>query len=141
MKKINIKKFSKFVGWKKRLGWGKVISVNSKVLSLKFLLIKNLNKGILQFNHKKNECGYLLSGKLKINYDNGSGKLKTKVLTKGQYFYFPPGLVHQETALTDCKIIEASTPHFNDRVRVEKKYGLKEAKGLPSTTKKEVLLR
>ena len=60
---------------------------------------------------------------------------------KGKYFYFPPGLVHQETALTDCKIIEASTPHFNDRVRVEKKFGIINKSGLQSTSLKQIIFK
>ena len=40
--------------------------------------------------------------------------------------------------LTDCLVIEASTPHFNDRVRVESDYGLKEEPGLNSTDKNDI---
>ena len=47
-------------------------------------------------------------------------------------------VVHQEEALTDCLIIEASTPHYNDRVRVEKKYFLAEEPGLESTSIEDV---
>ena len=46
--------------------------------------------------------------------------------------------MHQEIVLEDCVIIEASTPHFNDRVRVEEKYNIKMTKGLPSTKLKEI---
>ena len=79
-----------------------------------------------------------MSGKLKVRFDNGKGKLKEKILKSGDCFHFPNGAVHQEEALTNCSIIEASTPHFNDRVRVESRYGLKEKNGLPSTKKREV---
>ena len=48
---------------------------------------------------------------------------------------------HQEHAVTACQIIEASTPHFNDRVRVEKVFNLPELKGLKSTKKNEVILK
>ncbi len=131
---------------KKNLGkrdWGSedLLVLISKVLSLKLLKIKKGKKGGLQYHHKKNECGYLLKGRLKIKYDNGKGKLKSKIIKAGKTFHFPPGAVHQEIALSDCTIIEASTPHFNDRVRVEKKYGLKEFKGLGSTLKKQVIFR
>ena len=131
---------------KKNLGkrnWGSedLLVLISKVLSLKLLKIKKGKKGGLQYHHKKNECGYLLKGKLKIKYDDGEGKLKSKIINAGKSFHFPPGAVHQEIALSNCTIIEASTPHFNDRVRVEKKYGIKEVKGLKSTLKKEVLVR
>ena len=96
-------------------------------------------KGGLQYHHKKNECGYLIKGRLIIRFDNGDGKLRKKILNAGNSFHFPPGSIHQEEALTDCIIIEASTPHFNDRVRVEKKYGLVTDKGLPSTKISEII--
>ena len=64
--------------------------------------------------------------------------MKEKILKPGTSFHFPPGAVHQEEALTDCIIIEASSPHFNDRVRVEEKYGMSSKDGLPSTLENEV---
>ena len=120
--------------------WGRedLLVLISKKLTLKKIKIKKNKKGGLQYHHKKNECGYILKGKLKIKFDLGDGFLKTKILKKGDVFYFPQGLVHQEIALTECEIIEASTPHFNDRVRVEKKYGFKSMKGLPTTKIKDV---
>jgi len=120
--------------------WGKeeLLVLISKVLTLKRLLIKKGKKGGLQYHHKKNECGYLIKGKLIISYDRGDGKLKKKILSAGSCFHFPPGSIHQEEAMTDCEIIEASTPHFNDRVRVEKFYNLPISGGLPSSSKKQV---
>ena len=102
------------------------------------LLIKKGKKGGLQFHRKKNECGIVISGKLKVIFENRKGKLLKKILKKGDSFHFPPGAVHQEQAITDCQIIEASTPHFNDRVRVEKKYGLKDETGLKTTRASEI---
>ena len=37
--------------------------------------MKKGKKGGLQYHRKKNECGYVLSGKLKIRFDNGNGIL------------------------------------------------------------------
>ena len=123
--------------------WGKeqLLALIPKKISLKKLIIKKGQKGGLQFHRKKNECGVIISGKLKIKYDNGNGKLCEKVLTKGDVFHFPPGCVHQEEALTKCEIIEASTPHFNDRVRVEKNYGLENDGGLPTTKLKDIEMK
>lgn len=123
--------------------WGKedLLVLIPKKISLKLLELKKGKKGGLQYHHKKDECGFIISGKLLVRYDNGKGKLVKKILKKGQAFHFPPGAVHQEQALTNVKIIEASTPYFNDRVRVEKKYNLKPEKGLPSTKKRDVILR
>ena len=120
--------------------WGKeeLLVLIPKTISLKRLKIKKGKRGGLQYHQKKNECGYLLSGKLLIRYDKGNGKLSKKILNPGQSFHFPPGSIHQEEALTDCLIIEASTPYFNDRVRVEEKYGIKSFRGLPSTLKRQI---
>tara|TARA_B110000090_G_scaffold200270_1_gene241079 strand:- start:133 stop:564 length:432 start_codon:yes stop_codon:yes gene_type:complete len=123
--------------------WGKeiLLSLIPKILSLKLLKLKKGKKGGLQYHHKKNECGYILSGRLIVRFDKGHGKLNKKILKAGDVFHFPPGSVHQEEALTECQIIEASTPHFNDRVRVEKKYGLPAEDGLPSTQKSKIILK
>jgi mannose-6-phosphate isomerase len=102
--------------------------------SLKRLFVKAGSKGGLQYHHKKNECGVLVSGQMIIRFDNGDGKLAERVINSGDSFHFPPGAVHQEEAITDCIIIEASTPHFNDRVRMEEEYGLTIDGGLPSTS-------
>ena len=122
--------------------WGEeiLLSLIPKKISLKILKIKKGMKGGIQYHHKKDECGYVLSGKLKVRYDTGNGRLKEKIISKGSSFYFPQGSIHQEIALTDCKIIEASTPYFNDRVRVDENYGYK-INGLPSTKKKDVVLK
>lgn len=120
--------------------WGEeiLVALIPKKISLKILKIKKGKKGGLQYHRKKNECGIIISGKLKVIFDNGKGKLLTKILKKGDSFHFPPGLIHQEQALSNCKIIEASTPYFNDRVRVEKKYGLQSKSGLRTTRLSEI---
>ncbi len=122
--------------------WGKedLLVLIPKKLTLKLLELKKGKKGGLQYHRKKNECGFVISGKLLVRYDSGNNKLKEKILKKGDVFHFPPGSVHQEEAITDCKIIEASTPFFNDRVRVEEIYGIeRDKKGLPTTKLKEII--
>ena len=84
------------------------------------------------------ECGYLLSGRLIIRHENENGVLTERIIMPGDSFHFPPGVVHQEEALEDCVIIEGSTPHFNDRVRMEKQFNLGEPVGLPTTQFDEI---
>ena len=116
-----------------------LLTLIPSVLSLKLLKIKKGKKGGIQYHHKKNECGYVLSGKLLVRYDRRNNKLSKKILKTGDVFHFPPGTVHQEEALTNCQIIEASSPHFNDRVRVDERYGFSSKNGLPTTKKKNVI--
>ncbi len=115
--------------------WGEEILLNiiPKKISFKLLKINKNKKGGLQYHRKKNECGYVLKGKLKIIYINKKGKLTHKILKKGDCFHFPPRSVHQEIAITNCEIIEASTPYFNDRVRMERKFGMSSKNGLRTT--------
>lgn len=108
---------------------------------LKRLTVKAGNKGGFQYHRLKDECGTIISGEMIIRYDDGSGGIAEKIVKAGDSFHFPPGVVHQEEALTDCVIIEGSTPHFNDRVRAEGLYGLGESVGLPSTSLDEIETR
>lgn len=99
----------------------------------KILEIRAGARGGLQKHHLKNECGYVVSGTLIFRYDDGDGTLRERTMGPGDCVHIPPGAVHQEEAVTDCVIFEVSTPHFNDRVRMEEEYGLEPGGGLPST--------
>ena len=96
--------------------------------------------GNLQYHRKKNEAGYVYSGEMLVEYDTGDGKLTSVKASAGQSVHIPPGVVHRETAITDCVIFEVSTPVFNDRVRVEDRYGEKIEGGLPTTEEKDIVI-
>ena len=106
--------------------------------TLKRLLLKAGCKGGLQFHRKKDEMAIVISGELLVRFDDGTGNLTERVLKPGQVVRFPPGVVHQEEAISDCELIEVSTPYLNDRVRVEAMYGLPENGGLPTTQAEEI---
>ena len=123
--------------------WGTedLLALVSKQFSVKRLKIKAGNKGGLQYHRFKDEVAIMISGQMLIRYDLGDKILQEKIVKAGEVVHFPPGLVHQEEAITDCEIIEASSPHFNDRVRVEENYGFGSPKGLPTTLETEVEIR
>jgi mannose-6-phosphate isomerase len=123
--------------------WGSeiLLALVSKKFSVKQLTIKAGNKGGLQYHRLKDEVAVLISGSMLIRYDLGDGVLLERVIKAGDTVHFPPELVHQEEALTDCVIIEASTPHFNDRVRVEESYGFGTPAGMPTTQESEIEVR
>jgi quercetin dioxygenase-like cupin family protein len=109
---------------------------------MKLITMKPGAKGGLQFHRLKDEGGIMMKGSMRVRYDDGSGTLVERLCRRGDVFHFPAGSVHQAEAVTACSYIEVSTPHFNDRVHVEDKYGIeKEDGGLPSTTLEEVELR
>ena len=77
-----------------------------------------------------------------VKYENGAGSLIEKIIGEGDVFHFEPGVVHQTEAITDTVYIEASTPHFHDRVHVEHLYGIStEDGGLPTTTSEQIEIR
>lgn len=110
--------------------------------TLKRIFLKAGSKGGLQFHRQKNECGVLISGRMIVRFDDGAGSLVEKIVGEGEVFHFEPGVVHQTEAIVDTVYIEASTPHFNDRVHAESLYGIsEEAGGLPTTTVEQIEIR
>ena len=122
---------------KREWGTETLIHLAESKWSMKKLFIKAGSKGGLQFHRLKDEAAYLIKGKLIVRYVI-NGKLTEKILVKGDSIHFPPECVHQEEAITDCLLIEVSTPHKNDRVRVEDKFNIDDRGGLPSTKLEDI---
>ena len=53
----------------------------------------------------------------------GDTELTTDSIAAGACFRFVPGTVHRVTAIEDTTILEVSTPHLDDVVRIEDAYG------------------
>ena len=104
---------------------------------MKKLFLKKGKKGGLQFHMRKDEAIYVLHGKLIVRYEDEQGNLKEKICGPGDYAHFPNGAVHQEEALEDTLILECTTPHANDRVRVDSASDQKEF-GLQTTREDEI---
>ena len=125
--------------------WGEeiLLVISKGKFTMKKLKIKKGFSGGLQYHRKKDEAAYVISGKLLVTYANEKGVLIKKELNEGSWLHFPNGSIHQETALTDVELLEVSTPHFNDRVRVEEEFGLDPARfnGLPSTKENEIITK
>ena len=121
--------------------WGEenLLVLSSGNYTMKKLSVKAGKKGGLQYHRLKDEASYIISGDMILRYDDGSGNLLEKKVGGGDWFHFPAGCIHQEEAITDVERIEVSTPHFNDRVRVENNYGLTSEGGLPTTKKSEII--
>ena len=120
--------------------WGSETLVVDSPLGFtgKFLFMKAGSRGGLQYHRQKHEFAFLISGVLRVYFDEGDGALQWVNLTAGTSIEIPPGAVHQEEAITDCNIFEVSNRVFNDRVRCEANYGLPESGGLPTTQESEV---
>jgi len=88
----------------------------------KILHIKQGHQLSLQYHNQKDETIYVQSGRLLFIVGEGSD-LVEKELAAGTSFHIPPLTRHRMVALTDCDILEASTPELDDVVRLEDAYG------------------
>jgi mannose-6-phosphate isomerase len=78
----------------------------------------------VQYHMMKDETIHLLSGEMiyRVRGEQGDTLVDMK-LKAGESFRNEPGTVHQMEAVTDCQVLEASTPHLDDVVRLSDKYG------------------
>ena len=76
----------------------------------------------LQYHNKKDETIHLLSGELVYRVKLGETFDDVK-LKQGESFRVTPGTVHQLRAVTDCDVLEVSTPELDDLVRISDRYG------------------
>jgi mannose-6-phosphate isomerase-like protein (cupin superfamily) len=77
----------------------------------------------LQYHNQKDESIYVLRGRMIFRYKDGRGDLVEREMIAGEAQRVPPGMVHQFEALEHTDVLEASTPHLDDVVRLKDRYG------------------
>jgi len=77
----------------------------------------------VQYHEKKDETVHLLSGRVVYRVQSAADRLEDVQLKLGESFRITPGTIHQIVALTDCDVLEVSTPEVDDIVRLSDKYG------------------
>ena len=103
--------------------WGhETIWAHSDRYTGKILHINAGHELSVQYHNKKDETVHLLSGEIVYRVKHGE-LLEDVQLKIGESFRITPGTVHQMVALTDCEILEVSTPEVDDIVRLSDKYG------------------
>ena len=76
----------------------------------------------VQYHNRKDETVQLLSGEISYRVKTNE-LLEDMRLRVGESFRITPGTVHQMVAVTDCDVLEVSTPELDDVVRLSDKYG------------------
>ena len=105
--------------WGHELLWSKTERYAGKIL-----FVKAGESLSLQFHNVKDEAWYILEGRAKLELGApGERLLNSEVIGPGAAFHFPPGTVHRLTALEDTTILEVSTRHPDDVIRLEDRYG------------------
>ena len=89
----------------------------------KILHIKAGEALSVQYHERKDETVHLLSGELIYRVAVDGEELQDVRLKQGESFRIVPHTVHQMEAVTDCDVLEASTPELDDVVRITDRYG------------------
>jgi quercetin dioxygenase-like cupin family protein len=115
--------------------WGhETIWAHTDLYVGKVLHIKAGHSLSVQYHDKKDETIHLLSGRMiyRVGKHDGRSKmedgpatpaLEVVELRPGESFRNEPGFIHQMEAVTDCVLLEVSTPHLDDVVRLIDRYG------------------
>ena len=103
--------------WGHETIWARTDSYVGKILHI------NAGQALsVQYHNVKDETVYLLSGNLIYRVWDGDTPRDVD-LKIGQAFRITPGTIHQMEAVTDCDVLEVSTPHLDDVVRIKDRYG------------------
>ena len=76
----------------------------------------------LQIHDQKLETYYLANGQCDLVIENSSGEMETIYMKTGQGYTVILGQKHRHQAVTDCDIVEASSPETGNTYRLEDDY-------------------
>jgi mannose-6-phosphate isomerase-like protein (cupin superfamily) len=103
--------------WGHELVWASTSHYVGKILHVKAGEVLSL-----QYHHQKDETMHVLAGELILRTREGED-LVERPFGQGESAHIPPGLVHQIEAVVDSDVLEVSTPHLDDLVRLQDRYG------------------
>ncbi|MSO58649.1 MAG: cupin domain-containing protein [Thermoleophilia bacterium] len=89
----------------------------------KLLFVKAGQSLSLQYHEVKDESWLVREGRARLELGLVGGPLDALEIAAGDAFRYRPGTVHRVTALEDTLIVEVSTRHLDDVVRLEDAYG------------------
>jgi mannose-6-phosphate isomerase-like protein (cupin superfamily) len=105
-------------------GWGYELWIaNSEKYCGKLLYIVKGKQLSWHYHKLKDEVMYVKSGCISIIYghDEDINNANETLLTPGDSFHIPVGLIHRIAALETAEVFEFSTQHFDeDSYRIEK---------------------
>jgi len=90
----------------------------------KLLFVREGHSLSLQFHNQKDESWYVQEGRAEVEMGApGDAVRESEIVGPGAAFRIEAGTVHRVRALQDTLILEVSTPHLDDLVRLEDQYG------------------
>jgi quercetin dioxygenase-like cupin family protein len=104
--------------------WGyEVIWAETELYVGKLLHVRAGEALSLQYHEEKDETIYVLSGEVRLLAGSSADDLAEFTMSQGERFRTRPGTVHRMIAVEDSDLLEASTPHLDDVVRLDDRYG------------------
>jgi mannose-6-phosphate isomerase len=89
----------------------------------KLLFVRAGESLSLQYHELKDESWLVQQGRARLELGEVGGELEVLEITPGDAYRFRPRTVHRVTALEDTTVVEVSTSHLADVVRLEDRYG------------------
>jgi mannose-6-phosphate isomerase len=103
--------------WGYELVWARTDRYVGKILHVRAGHVLSL-----QYHNLKDETMHVLRGELILRTRTGD-ELIARPFKAGESVHIPPKLIHQIEAVVDSDVLEASTPHLDDLVRLQDRYG------------------
>jgi mannose-6-phosphate isomerase len=103
-------------------GW-ELVWAEAEAYVGKLLFVRAGQALSLQYHEVKDESWLVHEGRARLELATVGEELEAVEIAAGDAFRFRPGTVHRITALEDTLVLEVSTPHLDDVVRLEDRYG------------------
>ena len=110
------RKFEKPWGWE--LVWAEAEDYVGKLL-----FVRAGESLSLQYHEVKDESWLVQEGRARLELGDMGDELEVLEIAPGDAFRFRPRTVHRVTAIEDTTVVEVSTNHLTDVVRLEDRYG------------------
>ena len=104
--------------WGYEIHWAKTDRYVGKII--------HVNAGArlsLQFHHLKDETSYLQHGRMLLTKGPNADQLTVTEIAVGHMWRNRPGEIHTIEGVEDSDVLEVSTPHLDDVVRLQDSYG------------------
>ena len=89
----------------------------------KILHVRAGHRLSVQYHERKDETSYVLRGRLTLLKGEAADALEATEVGEGSQWRNRPGEVHTIEAIEDADVLEVSTPHLDDVVRLSDSYG------------------
>jgi mannose-6-phosphate isomerase len=89
----------------------------------KLLFVRAGESLSLQYHELKDESWLVQEGRARLEVGDVGGELEVVEIAPGDAYRFRPRTVHRVTAIEDLLVIEVSTAHLTDVVRLADEYG------------------